>query len=161
MIAVTRKRKIILESLTENFTHTHMVRRSNIFEDVLTLYRKESASILAETPFQLEYEGERAMDTGGVMRDVFSTFWEAAIPKLFNGSSAVIPAVTPYSEIVVFCAIGTILSHGFIEAGFFPVRVAFPVIACVLKGLLTRIPDGVVLRSFFDYLSTYEADRVQ
>ena len=56
--------------------------------------------------------------------------------------------------------VGTVLSHGFIEAGFFPIRVAFPTIACILKGPLTEIPDDVLLESFIDYLSTYEGDVV-
>ena len=88
---------------------------------------------------QLEYKGERALETGDVMRDVFSAFWEEAIPRLFDGGSAVSPALTPHSEMIIYSIVGTVLSHGFLEAGFLPYRVAFPVIACAIKGPLTEI----------------------
>ncbi len=160
-LAVTTRRRDFLEFLPENSGRTYKVQRVNVFDDVVNLYRKESASILAETPLQVEYEGERAMDTGGVMRDVFPAFWEDAIRKLFDGGTAVIPAITPHSEMVVFSIIGTVLSHGFLEAGFFPVCIAFPIIACAIKGPLEEIPDDILLSSFLEYLSCYEADVVR
>ncbi len=160
-LTVTRRRHDFLESIPENSGRTYKVQRTNVFDDVVNLYRREAASILGETPLQVEYKGERAMDTGGVLRDVFSAFWEDAIPKLFDGGSAVIPAITPHSEMVVFSIIGTVLSHGFLEAGFLPVRVAFPIIACTIKGPLEEIPNDLLLASFIEYLSSYEADIVR
>jgi len=138
-----------------------VVKRSNIFEDVVNLYGKEAVHLLGESPLRLEYHNERALDTGGVKRDVFSAFWEEAVVKLFDGGSAVIPVVTPHSEMMTYSIAGTVLSHGFLEAGFLPLRLAFPVIACAIKGPLTEVPDHYLLDSFFDYLSSYEADIVQ
>ena len=77
------------------------------------------------SPVQLKHEGERALDTGGVMRDVFSAFWKEAIPRLFDGGSAVIPALTPHSEMIIYSIVGTVLSHGFLEAGFLPFELLF------------------------------------
>ena len=158
---VTGRRKQFLETLPESNGHIFTVKRSNIFDDIVNLYRKEAANLLAMSPVQLEYEGERALDTGGVMRDVFSAFWEEAIPRLFDGGSAVIPALTPHSEMILYSIVGTVLSHGFLEAGFLPLRVAFPVIACAIKGPLTEIPDTLLLDSFLNYISAYEADFVR
>lgn len=104
---------------------------------------------------------EKALDAGGVVRDVFSAFWEEAVTRLFDGAGVVIPAVTPHSDMIVYCVLGTVLSHGFLESGYLPVRIAFPVVACALKGAFTDIPDPILLQSLLDYLSTYEADVVR
>ena len=52
----------------------HTVCRSSVFEDVLRLYREES--IVKEYPITVEFEGEIAVDEGGVTREMFSAFWD-------------------------------------------------------------------------------------
>lgn len=137
-----------------------MIRRDKVFDDLVSLYRTKSAKLLQQE-FHVKFDNERAYDTGGVARDLFSAFWQEARVKLFDGSTVVVPAVTPHSEMVEYCVMGTILSHGYLVSGYIPVDIAFPVLACILKGPLMDIPDRFVLDSFMDYLSTYEADTVR
>ena len=46
-----------------------------------------SVEILKELPFRVQFKSERAVDTGGVSRDMFSSFWEEAYRKNFDGES--------------------------------------------------------------------------
>ena len=46
--------------------------------------------ILKEFPFRIRYEDERAVDTGGVCRDMFSAFWEEAHRKHFDGEKLLV-----------------------------------------------------------------------
>ena len=51
----------------------HYVNRKNIYPDVLKLYANQS--ITKEYPFYVEFQGEKAIDIGGVSRDMFSAFF--------------------------------------------------------------------------------------
>ena len=50
------------------------------------------------------------------------------------------------------------LSRRPLARGFLPVRIAFLVIAYALKSIATYIPDSIIIESFLDFLSAYEAD---
>ena len=54
---------------------SHMVVRNNIFESVMTLYQTDQETIVNEYPFSVAFEGERAIDLGGVSRDMFTAFF--------------------------------------------------------------------------------------
>lgn len=94
---------------------------------------------------------------GCVCRDMFSSFWEEAYLKNFDGESLLIPAVHPNTDMATFPILGTVLSHGFMVCGYLPVRIAFPVIAATLCGPSVKIPDAIILESFIDYLTTHES----
>ena len=61
------------------------------------------------------YEGELGVDTGGVTRDVFATFWEKAYEQMFGGVGSVVPLVMPQTD---FSRLGIILSHGYLVSGW-------------------------------------------
>ena len=50
----------------------HVIRRSNIYDDVLKLFCNEGA--LKEFPLRIQFQDEIAVDGGGVCRDMFSAF---------------------------------------------------------------------------------------
>ena len=105
-----------------------IIRRDHVFEDVISLYRTKPIQVLSQE-FSVEFKDERAFDAGGLTRELFSTFWEQARLTLFDGANAVVPAVHPHTELVHFCVIGTVLSHGYLVSGYIPVAVAFPILA--------------------------------
>ena len=62
-----------------NLQHTkagppHAISRNEIFDGVIKLYQMKQSTLEAEFPFSISFIGERAVDTGGVSRDVFSIF---------------------------------------------------------------------------------------
>ena len=137
---------------------THAIRQSEafIFDDVLSLYKNEKESLLQEHPFRVRYMDEKAIDIGGVARDMFSTFWEVTYIRAFDGGNVLTPAIHPHMDMSVFPLLGTIISHGYISSGFLPIRVSFPTIAGCLKGPGLDLPESMLLSSFMDHVSTLD-----
>ena len=52
------------------------------------------------------------------------------------------------------------LSHGYLSCDFLHVRIAFPVLANVLLGVDMKIPVGIIIDAFKDYVSTFESQVV-
>ena len=77
------------------------IRRENVYNDVLKTYQENMSDILLEYPFRVRYEKERAVDTGGVCRDMFSAFWEEVYEVYLNnldGESLLVPAIHPNTD---------------------------------------------------------------
>lgn len=138
----------------------HCVTRENLYDDVINLYSKSLASVLQESPFRISFTGEKAIDVGGVSRDMFSSFWDKAYLTSFDGGNVLTPAMHPGIDTSVFSVLATILSHGFLSCGFLPIRIAFPVLAAIVLGPTIAIPEDMIIESFADYLSAYESDMV-
>ena len=92
------------------------IHRNTVYNDVLHMYQENLKEIEKEFPFRIEFFNERAIDTGGVCRDLFSYFWEQTYIKHFDGDKLLVPAVHTNSQISVFPILGTILAHGFFPA---------------------------------------------
>ena len=56
---------------------------------------------------------ERAVDCGGVCRDMLSGFWEEAYAHHFGGSNLVTPLLHAQTNLEDFSILGKILSHGY------------------------------------------------
>ena len=108
------------------------VHRESIYDDVMAMYKDDLPAMLKEFPFRIKYVDERAVDTGGVCRDMYSYFWEKAYVRHFDGEKLLDPAIHPNTDMAAFTNLGTVLVHGFMVCGFVPVRLAFPIIAYVL-----------------------------
>lgn len=107
----------------------------------------------------MEFDGERAVDCGGVSRDMFAGFWEQLYGNLFDGSTLLTPVLHPQVDMSIL--LGRILSHGFFACGFIPVRIAFPTLVMMLKGTSSVIPDCIILNMFPDTLSEYDASIIR
>ena len=81
-----------------------VVNRENLYNDVLTMYQEGSVAL--EYPLSIKYEGENAVDDGGVQRDMFSAFWTDAYTRLFEGAKTLIPMVQPGVDIATFSTLG-------------------------------------------------------
>ena len=132
----------------------HKVDRSNIYEDVLDLYRE--GSIVGEHPILIKYVGEKGVDEGGVQRDMFSAFWEQAYSTLFEGSTTLIPMVHPLIDISLYTVLGRIVSHGYLTTGILPDRIALPTLIQFLLGPGVSLPQDILLDAFIDYISATE-----
>ena len=74
IIAADCSRLAFVESLSLGHGETHVVNRASVFDDVIMLYTTQLQKILLEYPFRTAFAGEKAIDFGGVTRDVFSAF---------------------------------------------------------------------------------------
>ena len=85
-----------------------MVNRGNIFNQVIDLFSDDY--FLKEYPLYIKFEGEIAVDFGGVQRDMLSAFWEEAYIHFFDGSSLLVPTVHPNVDMSLLPKLGLILS---------------------------------------------------
>ena len=134
----------------------HTIRRSEIYEDVIHLFTDEH--VVLEYPLQIRYQGERAVDEGGVSRDMLSGFWEASYAKLFDGFMLLTPVLHPNTDMHVLPTIGRILSCGYLMCNFIPVRIALPTLICLLLGPTAAVPENYLLETFPDCLSDHERE---
>ena len=135
----------------------HMVDRATIFDSVIKLYTSELPQILQEYPFRIKYRDEKAVDVGGVSRDMFSAFFEEAYTKLFDGGSLLAPAVLPHIDISVWPVMGAIISHAYLASGILPIRIALPCISAILLPPGGQLPQNVLVETFVDCLSRHDA----
>jgi hypothetical protein len=146
---------MVFISSSQSFVHDipHLLSRANLYDDVIALYTSSKA-VLKEYPFRVRFSGEEAFDIGGVARDLFSGFFEAAYSKLFDGPSLLVPNDFPDVSASPLATFGSIVSHAYLVAGVLPVKISFP---CLLLQNPVSIPDEVLVKSFVDCLNCYEA----
>lgn len=149
-----------MDSLPLHHGTTHTIDRSNVYENVITLYTTKKREVLEEFPFRVHFKDEKAFDLGGVSRDLFSAFYEEAYVKLFDGASLLTPVDFPNLD-APLPTLGTIISHVYIIAGILPVKVAFPSLCAMLLPNASSLPDEVLIQSFVDSLSCYDANIVK
>ena len=59
------RERYAFDSIDTHHGLPHWIRRSDIFEDVTSLYNNKSESLFQEYPFRGKFVGEKAVDTGG------------------------------------------------------------------------------------------------
>ena len=66
------------------------------------------------------------------------------------------PLMHPGSDPSIFSTLGKVLSHGYLQCGFLPLRIAFPTLTAMLLGTSIHIPNSFLVSSFVDSLNKYE-----
>ena len=150
------KRIEFMQSLALQYGTTHMVRPSNVYDDVIKLYDKELTVIPEEFLSHTKFEGECAVDIGGVTCDMFSAFFEEVYSKHFDGASLLVPVDTPHSGLPPFSSLGVIFSHAYLVTGMLPVKIAFPLLASFLLLEPVHFPDQLLLEAFIDSLGAHD-----
>lgn len=135
------------------------VNREHIFDEVMTLYKQQSTELLRTYPFRVTFIQERAVDIGGVARDMFSAFYEVMYEKLFDGCSLLSPVVYPGMDVSALKIIGFIISHAYLTTGVLPVRIAFPCLSQCLLGSIA-VSDQIMFDSFIMSISLHYANVV-
>jgi len=135
----------------------HAVQCNNIFDDVIELYCC-NLKVVKEFPLQVQFLGERAIDTGGVARDMLSLFWESAYLRMFDGGTLLIPIAYYQVEMEKFPLLGAIISHGYMACGLLLAQISFPILAAVLLGPSTMVSDKIIVESFIDFLVTHDGE---
>ena len=135
----------------------YKVVREKIFESVVNIYQSNINSIVTEYPFQVQFDGEKAVDMGGVSRDMFTAFFEEGYQKLFDGSTLLMPAVHPNIELSTLSIFGSVMSHAYMVSGVLPIRIAFPCLAHCFIGTNIKIPDNIMVASLIDSFSVHDA----
>ena len=81
-----------------------------------------------------------------------------ACEKCCDGDSLLVPLIHPGSDTSMFTKLARILSHGYMQCGFLPLKIAFPVLAAMLLGVEIAIPNKFLISTIIDSLNSYEQD---
>ena len=138
------------------------IRRQHLVEDVFKAYEEDL--LLSVSLLEVEFEGEDAIDCGGVKRDLFCSFWEQILNNqtynLFTGHSAKVPVFNPANaEVAVkkLPILGRILSHSYILTGCFPTSISIVSVIGLFLGCDIDLEDDHLLESFFEFLPPPES----
>ena len=159
--AAEEERTSFMQLHTSIYGFLHHISRDDIYSSTLSLYKEAMETIISEYPFRMKFDGEAAVDSGGVSRDFFSSFWEKAYAKAFDGNTRLTPALHSGVDLESLGLFGAIISHGYLAAGFLPVRIALPSLMCIFFGPNIDIPNDIMVESFIDSLSAHECDSVK
>jgi hypothetical protein len=140
---------------------SHEIDRADVYSSVMTLFTMNREVILREYPLKTRFKGERAIDEGGVSRDLFSAFYDAVYAKYCDGVSLLYPAINPHVKTSDLRTLGLIISCGYLLTCVLPVRIAFPTLAAILLPKFGDLPDHVMVDSFIGTLSAYDASVVR
>ena len=111
---------------------------------------------MKEHPFRVKFQGERAIDIGGVARYVFGiNFYEEVYQQMFEGGSVMVPAILLHIDTSKWSLLGTIISHAYLICGILPIRIAFPCLSSVLLHHGDQVPQEVVFETFVDSLVAF------
>ena len=72
--------------------------------------------------------------------------------KCCDRDTLFVPLVHPDSDTKVFSTLGKVLSHGYLQCGFLPLKIAFSTLAIMLLGTSVQVASS----SFVDSLNTFE-----
>ena len=89
---------------------------------------------------------------------MFSSFFDAMYPILFDGNVLLSPVVHPQIDLAMFSTIGTIISHSYLTCGILPIRIVFPSLVRCILGMSAVVSDSILTETFIDSLSSHEAD---
>lgn len=107
-------------------------------ESILDLFSRLNNSELM-TQFQLKVEGESAIDHGGVLRDIFSQFWETVSISKFemsDNSVSLLPIVGGEN----FCEIGKIMAKSLLDS----IPISIPIHSIIFRFLTNQLPSNKI-----------------
>ena len=149
-----KKREEFLSANSQRVGFHVQVHRDMVLADVIRVY--SSSDVADYSSITVSFVDEEAIDEGGVTRDLYSAFWQAAYQEYFDGPNQLVPALHPSSKLSDFQVLGVILIHGYLISGVLPVKIAFPVLCQILLSPGAKIPAKVMIESFLDYLVPHE-----
>ena len=132
--------------------------REGILESILQLYETSPEAVSSLVTFTLE--GEQGLDMDGLKREVYSTFWERAFEKFFEGKSTFVPRIGPDIQDNHYQAIGRVVSHCYLLTGIFPTAISKVFATALLVGKNALSADDHI-SGFLEHVSQYDRMRLE
>ena len=101
-------------------SESHIVSREDILDSVMALFRSKCDTMVVKIPLSITFREERALDAGGVLREMFSAFFEALYTRHFDGADLLHPVVNPLVKDSDLRLFGFIISCDYISCGILP-----------------------------------------
>lgn len=135
------KRQKVQEQLENDTATIKMINRHNCVKNMLALFKEQG---IAKCNFCFVFEGENASGHG-VIREVYSVFWDNFVYSYFEGTSHFTFSVSAALSQDNFVAIGFIFTHQFIQTGTIPLQISE---AITLQAVVGQVSEECLLQSF-------------
>ncbi|KAK3600531.1 hypothetical protein CHS0354_036088 [Potamilus streckersoni] len=136
-----------------------VVRREFVFEDLNRIYGGEEEPEILQHRICVEFEGEMGKDSGGLTRDMFTSYWNFITRDFFHGEAVKVPCV-PIGRLLesqaIFRAAGRILTHALLLTGSLPLDISVAFLWSAIKPSLPPA-DETVLKDFSKFVSAGDA----
>ncbi len=134
--------------------HRAKVSRFDIFTGFINLYG--SYPNLTQCEIRVEFDGERGIDGGGLVREAYAICWEALEKLYLEGREHIKVPVSLPRLVSCYFQVGRILSQGYVLTGYFPLCLSKPVVQTIVSGKHQDVSDEDLLASFLKYIDTFE-----
>ncbi|KAK0151962.1 hypothetical protein N1851_006661 [Merluccius polli] len=115
--------------------------------------------LILNYPLKYSLIDERGRDEDGVARDVYTAFWNEFLDRAAEGAELRVPCLSPKWQEEEWRAVGRILAKGFLDQGYFPLRLAPAYTTALLFGE-HAVPTDMLFESLQYYLSQSERDLI-
>ncbi|KAG7509632.1 DNA polymerase epsilon catalytic subunit A [Solea senegalensis] len=135
----------------EKELHLLKLRQVNIVDDVLNIFMEPK---LLNANLKMEFTNAKAVDSDGVSREVYSTFWEHFLEQC-EGEDERVPRLRPdYSE-KAWQALGRVWLKGYLDLKIIPIRLSPVFVLACCQGL-GSVDEELLMMSFARFLSENE-----
>ncbi|XP_046877352.1 uncharacterized protein LOC124468585 isoform X1 [Hypomesus transpacificus] len=132
------------------------LRRVSIVQDVLNVFMDPK---VLTVNLKMELKNERAVDSDGVSREVYSAFWEHFLEQC-EGEDERVPRLQPdYSE-KEWQAVGRVWLKGYLDHNILPIRLSPAFILACCQGV-SSVDEELLMMSFARFLSVSERASVE
>lgn len=131
------------------------VKRDSILEDLFKLYESEE---VVQDYLQVNFVREEGLDTGGLLKDMFSSFWIEAFKKYFTGENVFVPFLPisrQHEANKIYPLLGRILSHSAALLNNVPVCLCRSTLLTITHSP-TKAEDECVLQDFLNFVTGSE-----
>ena len=133
------------------------INRTRIQEDMIATFKSYG---IIDFSLRFKFQNELGQDADGVSRDAYSGFWNSFCNSNADGERTRIPILTPEYGFEEWCAVGRILTKGFLDHKYFPTLLSPAYAVAIIFGEEAVTPE-ILKDSFLKYLSEMEADVVE
>lgn len=152
LIELNARRKLELEMLKSN--KAVLLHRSNMVKDMMELYQDEET---VKCKLVVRFKDEEAVGDG-VVREMFSLFWEQMLSKTFHGDTEFSLLMSPHMKPSDYVIMGRIITHQYVLCGTFPVRIAQ---ASIQQALFGTVSEKCLMASFQFFLPPKQRELVK
>lgn len=132
------------------------VHRVNLLSELISHFKDE---VLMSYCLKYRFIDEKGADADGVARDVYAAFWGEFVNSAAEGADMRVPSLTPKWQEEEWRAIGRILAKGFIDQGYFPLRLASAFTTALIFGE-HAVSTDLLFESLLLYLGRCDRDLV-
>ncbi|XP_038161326.1 uncharacterized protein LOC119796722 [Cyprinodon tularosa] len=131
--------------------HCVQIRRINVVSDLINIFMEPG---VMNVQLKVELKNEKAFDSDGVSREVYSAFWERFL-ELCEGEDERVPRLRPDFTEKHWEAVGRIWLKGYLDHNMIPIQLSPAFILACFQGV-SSVDEELLMMSFHRFISAHE-----